>query len=389
MLSADSCGEGGTQAAEPGARTDNRSARAERASADTRKAQRRECLSISVIVPVYNGGDAFRACLESLKSLDPAPEEVIVISDGDTEGSGDAAEKAGFTVIRLPKRGGPASARNTGVRHSRGDIVFFIDADVAVPRSAIATVRSQFEQLDGVSAVFGSYDDSPSEANFLSQYKNLFHHYVHQASHEEASTFWCGCGAIRRDVFFAVGGFDETYPDASVEDIEFGYRVRAAGHRIRLVKPLQVKHLKRWTAKSLLRADFLLRALPWTRLLLERRQLNNDLNLKLSSRVSVLLVGVLIFALFAAPVLPWLLIVSAAATALLLVLNSSLYRFFWRKRGLLFVLMVIPWHWCYYLYGGAAFAIGWSEYRLGMRNHKASSALLPTDGGMAQDRERA
>jgi GT2 family glycosyltransferase len=384
-LVTDSCGGGGTQAAGASAPVDSPGGRCEQSSADTHSLQPRGGLAVSVVVPVYRGGNAFGACLESLKALDPAPEEIIVVSDGDTDGSADMAEKAGLTAVRLPRRGGPACARNVGVRHSRGDILFFIDADVTVPPNAIATVTSQFDQQREVAAIFGSYDDAPSETNFLSQYKNLFHHYVHQTSHEEASTFWCGCGAIRRGAFLAVAGFDETYPDASVEDIEFGYRVNAAGYRIRLVKSLQVKHLKRWTARSLLRADFLLRALPWTRLLLERKQLNNDLNLKLSSRASVSLVGILIATLFTAFWLPRLLWLSVAAAALLLVLNASLYRFFWHKRGLWFLVMVIPWHWCYYTYGGAAFAIGWIEYRLGRRSRGAPAVVVPASTNIAAD----
>jgi hypothetical protein len=55
-------------------------------------------------------------------------------------------------------------------------------------------------------ALFGSYDDAPAATNFLSQYKNLLHHYMHQTAREEASTFWGACGAIRREVSLAVGG---------------------------------------------------------------------------------------------------------------------------------------------------------------------------------------
>jgi GT2 family glycosyltransferase len=138
-----------------------------------------------------------------------------------------------------------------------------------------------------LTALFGSYDDAPAATNFLSQYKNLFHHYVHQIANEEASTFWGACGAIRREVFLKLGGFDESYHQPCIEDIELGYRLKRAGYRIRLLKTLQVKHLKHWGVKSLLKTDFFQRALPWTELILRDRRLVNDLNLKTSSRVSV------------------------------------------------------------------------------------------------------
>ena len=70
--------------------------------------------------------------------------------------------------------------------------------------------------------------------------------------------------AIRRDVFLALEGFDELYRDASIEDIELGYRLRRKGYRISLDRTLEVTRLKRWTAASLLLSDIGRRAVPWS-----------------------------------------------------------------------------------------------------------------------------
>ena len=81
----------------------------------------------------------------------------------------------------------------------------------------------------------------------VSQYRNLLHHFVHQEGNPEASTFWAGCGAVRRAAFDAVAGYDEArFRRPSIEDIELGYRLRRAGYRIRLDRDLQCTHLKRW-----------------------------------------------------------------------------------------------------------------------------------------------
>ena len=78
---------------------------------------------------------------------------------------------------------------------------------------------------------------APRLQGVVSQYRNLLHHFVHQHGNSEASTFWAGCGAIRRSVFEEMGGFDEQrFPTPSIEDIELGYRLRQAGHRILLDK---------------------------------------------------------------------------------------------------------------------------------------------------------
>jgi GT2 family glycosyltransferase len=183
------------------------------------------------------------------------------------------------------------------------------------------------------------------------------HHYVHQTGREDAFTFWAGCGAIRRDLFLDLGGFDERYRNPAIEDIELGYRLKSAGSKILLLKSLQVKHMKPWSPPGLVRTDFTRRALPWAELILRQRHFDNDLNIDLSARISVvaayMLVGALIASFWWLP----LLAIASACVFILLLHNLPLYRFFARKRGLLFALQTVPWHWLYFLYSGLAFAL--------------------------------
>ena len=143
--------------------------------------------------------------------------------------------------------------------------------------------------------------------------------------------------------------------------------LRQAGHSIRLCKALQVKHLKRWGFLSLLRSDFVHRALPWTELILREQRLINDLNLQYSSRASVVLVYCLLAFLLSALYWPASLLLAGAAGISLLVLNARLYGFFLGQRGLWFTLRSIAWHWFYYLYSGLAFLIGAARHLLGRR----------------------
>ena len=315
-------------------------------------------LSISVIVPVFNGGDKFRRCLASLNEAHPPPGEIIVVSDGDTDGSWQVASDFGAHVLRFPSRGGPARARNLGAAHAKGDVLLFVDADVTIPPGAIGHVLRIFNREPDVAAIFGSYDDEPDEPNFPSQYRNLLHHYVHQQGLENASTFWGGCGAIRREMFVMIGGFDEGYVRPSAEDIELGYRLTKFGHRIRLCKSLQVKHLKRWDFVSILKADFFQRALPWTEIIFRYRNLVNDLNIRMSGRVSVVMVFLLLSFSIASFWQPLASFAVGLIALMLLVLNAHLYLFFFRKRGVRFTLCSIPWHWLYFFYSGVAFAVG-------------------------------
>ncbi|MFW6145568.1 MAG: glycosyltransferase family 2 protein [bacterium] len=277
--------------------------------------------NISIIIPVHEGGTKFHLCLESVQRAICFLNEIIVVADGETDGSWRVAEELGVQVINLPQAGGPARARNTGAQAAKGDILFFVDADVTIPSDALSQIGRAFQKDSGLAALFGSYDDAPAEANFLSQYKNLFHHYVHQTASEQASTFWGACGAIRRDVFWGVGGFDESYRHPCIEDVELGYRVKKSGYSIRLLKELQVKHLKRWGFISLLKADLFYRAFPWSRLILSQRSIINDLNLKISHRLSGMLVWTCFLAILISFFMSWGPFVILGTITMLLTLN--------------------------------------------------------------------
>jgi glycosyltransferase involved in cell wall biosynthesis len=325
-----------------------------------------ETVTISIVVPVYNGGERFRLCMAALAGLSPCPLEIIVVANGDTDGSGDLAMSYGARVIRVPTPSGPALARNLGAQAARGSILFFVDADVVAPRDAVARVADLFAQDLTLDAVIGSYDDTPGDPGFLSQFRNLLHHYVHQQGQEEASTFWGACGAIRYEVFAAQGGFSDRYRKPSIEDIELGYRLKESGARIRLCKTLQVTHLKRWTALSILRTDLFHRAIPWTLLIHRCRRIANDLNLRLCERISVATAMVLALALAAGAWWHPLFLVAPAAGLLLVGLNARFYAFCFRKRGFWFMCKSLPWHWLYFLYSGIGFGLGTLWHALGL-----------------------
>jgi len=311
---------------------------------------------VSIVIPIHNGARFLDRCLDACAASSYPNREVIVIDDASTDVSAAIAERHGVTVVRLPCQSGPGAARNVGAERAKGEVLFFVDADVMVHADAVERAVERLEREPEVAAVVGSYDDSPAERNIVSQYKNLQHHFVHQTSDVEAATFWGGCGAIRRDAFKAVGGFDAArYPRPSIEDIELGYRLRAQGYRIRLDKGLQGKHLKRWTLASWLRADILGRAVPWSELILERKEIPQDLNLKVSDRVSVGLIGLTVALLAASLLRARLLWVVAFLMLVVVILNRAFYAFLKRRDGLWFVMIAVPMHFLYFFYCGVIF----------------------------------
>ena len=315
---------------------------------------------ISIITPVYNGGYPFVCCLLAMTRSQFTDWELIVVDDGSTDESAAIAHKFGAKVIQTSGREGPGAARNQGAKVATGEYLCFIDADCEVCDDAIALLARKLQSHPEIDALFGSYDDAPKATNFVAQYKNLMHHYVHQQGSEDASTFWSGFGVVKRELFLNLGGFDiERYPRPSIEDIELGYRLKQAGAKIHLAKELQVKHHKAWQLVGLIKTDVFDRGIPWTQLLLDNKSyMVNDLNLQTSSRVSVVATYGLVFCLLASVFNLGAIILGAILGVLLLYLNWDVYRLFYHKRGLLFALKVIPLHWLYYFYGGLSFALG-------------------------------
>lgn len=334
---------------------------------------------ISVIIPVHNGGAYLGQCLDALLSS-VGDFEIILVDDASTDASASYAHARRISVLRLDERSGPAAARNLGAQAARAPILLFIDADVMVQPATVARVAAHFQSRPELAALFGSYDDNPAATNFVSQYKNLFHHFVHQQGRERAETFWAGCGAVRRELFLRVGGFDERrYTEASIEDIELGYRLRRAGHEILLDKSLQVCHLKRWMLRSLVRADIFRRAVPWSRLLLERgRPLTNDLNLRWTERLSATATIAALALLPFALAFPFLIALALLLLTIVFVLNRKLYLFFLRRRGPGFLAGAVLLHLFYYCYSSAAFALCWLSHITGIKKTTMESAYLST-----------
>jgi glycosyltransferase involved in cell wall biosynthesis len=246
--------------------------------------------SITVIIPAYNAERHLGQCLEALRQSNDEDFETIVVDDGSEDRTREIAAEYGAKLLATEARSGPACARNLGAKHASGTILYFIDSDVCVKPESISKVKARFAKDAELAALIGSYDMTPKSADFISQYRNLMHAYVHQHGSEQAWTFWSGCGAIRKEVFIEQSGFSEDYGRPAIEDIELGYRLVRAGRKIILDHSLLVTHLKRWTFWGLVKTDIMDRGVPWTELILRDRFMPNDLNVMLSQRISVALV---------------------------------------------------------------------------------------------------
>lgn len=316
-------------------------------------------MKLSVIIPVHNGGEEFKQCLDALYHSERVADEIIVVDDASTDETIVNATAAGCKVVKLeaPPRGA-ARARNAGALEADGDTFVFIDADVAVHEDTLGRIEAHLKGHPEAAALFGSYDDKPPNRNTVSLYKNLQHYYVHQKGRKETFTFWAGCGAVRRVAFTEAGGFDEARAKGGrplMEDIEFGMRMVKRGHIIMLFPDIQVTHLKKWNLASWLRTEIFNRAIPWSKLIATSGEIPNDLNLGMNSRISALTAWLLLFFIIGGFFSPMAWIGAVFSIFTILVLNGSFYLFLGRKGGVFFGIASVGLHIIYFLYSSAVF----------------------------------
>jgi glycosyltransferase involved in cell wall biosynthesis len=308
----------------------------------------------SICIPVRNDVEHLRQCLAGFRGHHLSDCEILVCDDGSTPPiTVDQLADVGvqFHLVRQSP-GGPAAARNHLAQIATGRYLFFVDADTLPARDTLDRLRRVVTTHPDLDVFFGSYDDEPADRGLVSSYKNLLHHYTHHHSahqDEAVTTFWCGCGVIRRVLYCGVGGLLPYYDKPSIEDIELGSRLSARGIPIRIFPELQVKHLKRWTLRNWLYTDLMRRGIPWVRLMRFRNRWGSQLNFSWPQRIASVAA---VIAVACAPLMvlhAWFAAGAAVALTAFLIPNLGFFRLVSRKRGLTTAMLVVPLHLTYAL----------------------------------------
>ena len=180
---------------------------------------------VSVVLPVYNGERFIAHALNSVFAQDYENLDVVVVDDGSTDGTAAVLARYGERIrVVTQENGGPAVARNTGLAHSRGEVLAFIDADdLWHPRK----LELQLEELAAAPEVEVSIchvrnfwnGDPREESDILRtrEYETLNKGGVVQAA------------LVRRAVFDEIGAFDPRLRFG--EDTDFYIRVGESGIR--------------------------------------------------------------------------------------------------------------------------------------------------------------
>lgn len=202
-------------------------------------------VTISLITPAYNNAQEVKKLLASVRNdyLNDNTLEVIVVDDCSRD---DAivrvAQESGFArYIRLDKNSGPAVVRNVGAKAAKNDVLVFVDSDVILNSDTLSRIRERFSADDPVAILGGEYDIEPENPSFATKFKSLM--VASWRPRENVVTdFLTRVGAIRRDIFEELGGFNTVLRTAAVEDYEFGRRLMNKGYTMHYDPTLTVRH---------------------------------------------------------------------------------------------------------------------------------------------------
>ncbi|MEV7802898.1 glycosyltransferase [Microbispora sp. NPDC088329] len=138
---------------------------------------------VSVVIPNYNYGDVLELCLRSVLEQTYSPIEIILVDDCSTDHSVRVARSLGVPVLSTPRNSGVCAARNLGVSHARGEVLFFLDSDVALAPDAVARAVDILGSDPRIGAVSGNYEPIPLRRDSLvKEYRILYRHYWYRVA---------------------------------------------------------------------------------------------------------------------------------------------------------------------------------------------------------------
>lgn len=297
---------------------------------------------ISVIIPNRNGEKTIGRCLEAAFASQYPNFEVVVVDDCSDDSSLDIIAGYPCRLIRLPEHGGASRARNEGARNSRGDILFFIDADCllqpeTLDRAATASMENGPDVIIG-----GTYTWLPYDRDFFSIFQSIFIHYSETKNIEAPDYIATHAMLIHAATFHKSGGLNEDFMPI-LEDVEFCHRLKRLGFRLRMAPDIQVQHIFNFNLAKSLR-NGIRKTKYWSIYSIKNKDLLSDSGTaSLEFKFNVVSCFAILALLFLALLLnSWALIVPALLLfAANLLFNRNLIRAFHRVSGSYFAIFAV------------------------------------------------
>ena len=204
----------------------------------------------SISVPSYRGVGRLPQLLDSLAAQNDGtpPFEVIVVVDGVDDGSVallEAESRFALRSIIFPENRGRVAALNAGFEAARGGVLIRCDDDLVVPSGYVAA-HVEAHTSGGAVGVVGPTRDVHAPSAYARAYgedaaKRSFAH-VLSRSPADGWRLWAASCSITRETWESIGIYDDRYKGYGWEDVDYGYRLHAAGLPIKVVEAATADH---------------------------------------------------------------------------------------------------------------------------------------------------
>jgi glycosyltransferase involved in cell wall biosynthesis len=208
---------------------------------------------ISVVVPVYNGEKYIKRCLESLLDQSIKPREIVVVDDGSEDNSVKIASTFPVKIIRHRRNEGLATARNTGLKEVKTELVAFIDVDCTADPDMLKNMLKNYTapEIGGV----GGRGIEMNNWGLANEYRSVYSMQSRGDKKSEVSGLFGLCFSFRREAIEKVGMFDPFFK-TNGEDGDISIRLRKSRYKLIYDPSIIVYHHKEDTVKSYLKMDY-------------------------------------------------------------------------------------------------------------------------------------
>lgn len=204
------------------------------------------------MIPTFNRAEALAALLGGLRRyVEDGVADVIVVNDGSSDRTSEVLDAAPWVKGITQANRGAAAARNTGARAARTEILAFLDDDCMPGRGWPGELLPPFEdpRVGGVGGKIVGQGGGVMGA-FMAIERQVDHG---RDLRDGVDYLVTANAAYRATVFRSLGGFDERFPGAAGEDVDFSWRVRALGLRLMTIDGAEVAHRHRTSIAEILR----------------------------------------------------------------------------------------------------------------------------------------
>lgn len=237
---------------------------------------------LSIVIPAYNTKENITPLLSSLRRSRRVKWdqiEIIVVDDASVDSTvyktltwSARYHKIPVKVVKLKRNSGPAKARNVGVKYAQGKIVLFLDSDVVVYPLTLYELVESFQKDPDIYALTGVWDKVQKTQNFFPNFKALrdWSYWINERDPRHYYyLFSTRVAAIDRRLFLRLGGFNEEYRGALVEDIELTYRIARRYAVVFNPKVIVSHEFEGFTAIA---KKYFWRSFYWSRIYRERKK---------------------------------------------------------------------------------------------------------------------